>query len=61
MTFELHIRFTGQEGDEVPVGDLMDEITYLIETHTNVRVKGAKLIVEGRTLGCQGRDHASRN
>jgi uncharacterized protein YuzE len=62
MRFELRIKFVCEEGDEMNVLDLDDEILHLIEMNSNVKIRGMRLFYAENSL-CpkEGRKHATSN
>jgi F0F1-type ATP synthase beta subunit len=64
MYFMLSIRFTGEEGDEVPVMDLLPQMEKLIVDSCNVKLHPTELYILGNdNLRCiyEGRRRAPRN
>lgn len=61
MLFELRIRFTGDEGDEMTVMDLSGAIQELIDEFTNVDLRSIELHGYGPACHEEGRKHAARN
>jgi len=63
VLFELRIQFTGEEGDEVPVVDLMPEFAAIIARNTNVELLPMELRIYSDKLRCpyEGRQRAARN
>lgn len=64
MYFMLSIRFTGEEGDEVPVMELLPEVEKLINDTCNVKLHPTELhVLSQGSLQCiyEGRHRAPRN
>jgi len=62
LMFELRIRFKGNEGDEMPVVDLMTVFGIMIEQTANVELLPMELSVTGeRSCAHEGRVRAARN
>jgi hypothetical protein len=64
MYFMLYIRFTGEEGDEVPVMDLLPTVEKLIGDNCNVNLLASELhVFDHGSLRCisEGRQRAPRN
>jgi hypothetical protein len=53
LLFELHIRFLGEEGDEMSVVELTDDFIDLINERSTVDLKTIELVIPG-PLGCIG-------
>ena len=61
MLFELRIRFSADEGDEMVVIDMDEEITHFIESNSNVKIRDIKLACGGNYYCKEGRGHATSN